>query len=78
VPATEAGAGNLLSWVDKQAPGLSRAWVIDGTRSHGLGLTRHLKAAGETVIEAPRIKRLPDDGAASPTPSTRCTSPGPS
>jgi transposase len=56
VVASAAGAGDLLVWVEGQAPGLRRAWVVDGTRSHGLGLTRYLKAAGERVIEAPKGK----------------------
>jgi len=56
VAANGAGAGTLVVWAEQQAPGLRRVWVVDGTRSHGLGLTRHLKAAGETVIEAPRVK----------------------
>ena len=30
--------------------------ALDGARSHGIGLTRHLRAAGQTLIEAARIK----------------------
>lgn len=56
VPATAAGAADVLSWAEGQGPGLRRAWVIDGSRSHGVGLTRFLRAAGERVIEAPKIK----------------------
>jgi hypothetical protein len=32
-----------------------RQWVIDGARSHGIGLTRALLTAGETVVDAARI-----------------------
>ena len=56
VAATDHGAADLLAWADVHAPGLRRAWVVDGTRSHGLGLSRRLTAAGERVIEAPRVK----------------------
>ena len=38
-----------------QAGGLRRQWVIDGARSHGIGLTRFLLTAGETVLDAARI-----------------------
>jgi transposase len=34
---------------------LRRQWVIDGARSHGLGLSRCLLAAGEGVLDAARI-----------------------
>jgi transposase len=57
VPANAQGAAALRTWADAQAPQLRRAWVIDGARCHGLGMARHLMAAGETVLEAPRIKR---------------------
>jgi transposase len=55
VSADAAGAARLLAFVDGVAPGARRAFVIDGTRSHGIGLTRHLHSAGEQVIEAARI-----------------------
>lgn len=56
VSATAEGAADLLAWAEAQAPGLRRAWAIDGARSHGLGLTRSLQAAGEWVIDAPKVK----------------------
>lgn len=55
VPADAAGYATLLAWAGQHTEGLCRAWVIEGTRSHGVGLARHLQAAGEQVIEAPRL-----------------------
>lgn len=56
VPATADGADILLSWADQHTHrlGQRRAWAIDGTRAHGIGLTRALHTAGETVLEAPK------------------------
>jgi transposase len=56
VPADAEGAAWLLAWADQHAGTGSRAWVVDGARSHGVGLTRRLRAAGQTVIEAARGK----------------------
>jgi transposase len=47
----------LGAWADQHAAGSGRQWVIDGSRSHGLGLVRQLRAAGERVAEAPSVKR---------------------
>jgi transposase len=55
VPANAEGAAALQTWADGHASRLRRAWVIDGARSHGLGLARHLHATGQTVLEAPRM-----------------------
>src|SRR5262249_8906476 len=33
------------------------AWAVEGTRAHGLGLTRYLHARGQQVIEASRPPR---------------------
>ena len=55
VGADDDGAAVLLAWADDQAGGLRRQWVVDGARSHGIGLTRFLLAAGETVLDAARI-----------------------
>ena len=55
VTADAAGHAAVLAWAAQHSEGLRRAWVIDGARSHGVGLTRHLRAAGETVIDAPRV-----------------------
>jgi transposase len=55
VPADTAGHATLLAWAGQHTEGLRRAWVIDGARSHGVGLTRHLRTAGESVVDAPRV-----------------------
>ena len=55
VDADDAGAAVLSAWATNQAGGLRRQWVIDGARSHGIGLTRFLLTAGETVLDAARI-----------------------
>ena len=57
VPATAQGAAALRAWAEQQTSRLGtgrRAWAIDGTRSHGIGLSRALQTAGETVLEAPK------------------------
>ena len=57
VPATADGNTTLLAWAGRQTSGLGtgrRAWAIDGTRAHGIGLTRALHSADETVLEAPK------------------------
>ena len=41
----------LLAWAPRQAPGPRLAWAVEGTRSHGLGLTRALRVSGQTVVE---------------------------
>ena len=58
VPATAAGVRTLLTWAGQHTDALGagrRLWAVDGARSHGIGVLRALRAAGETVIEAPRI-----------------------
>jgi transposase len=55
IHADDEGAGRLLAWADENAAGQRRQWVIDGTRSHGIGLARFLLTAGEVVLEAARI-----------------------
>lgn len=55
VTADVAGGAALLAWAGQHGAGGRRAWVIDGARSHGVGLARHLHAAGEQVIEAARV-----------------------
>jgi transposase len=54
VATDPAGLARLVAWADEHAAVPARAWVVDGARSHGVGLTRHLHAAGELVIEAAR------------------------
>jgi transposase len=55
VASDPSGHARLLAWAGQHTQGLRRAWVIDGARSHGIGLTRYLREAGEEVIEAPRV-----------------------
>ncbi|GAA0481663.1 IS110 family transposase [Actinoplanes capillaceus] len=57
VPATAEGAAMLLAWADERTAPIGtgrQAWAIDGTRAHGIGLTRALNAAGRSVLEAPK------------------------
>jgi transposase len=54
VPADPDGYQQLIGFAAAHVPAGSRWWwVVEGTRSHGQGLTRHLHAAGQRVIEAP-------------------------
>jgi transposase len=55
VPADPAGYAAVLAWAAAHTEGLRTAWVIDGARSHGVGLARHLDGAGQTVLDAPRV-----------------------
>jgi transposase len=51
--ATPDGYAQLQDWAQALLPPGQRAfWAVEGTRSHGHGLTRHLLAAGHRVIEA--------------------------
>jgi transposase len=50
VPATAAGYGQLTGWARSQAAGQPLAWAIESTRHYGLGLARHLAAAGQSQI----------------------------
>jgi transposase len=51
VPATPDGYGELLAWAGAAAAGRPLMWAIEGTRHYGLGLARHLAAAGQRVAE---------------------------
>ena len=53
VTADAQGAARLIGWAREHGQG-QRLWAIDGTRSHGQGLTRILAAAQELVAEAAR------------------------
>jgi transposase len=57
IPADPAGCRALLAWAQRHAPGPRLAWAIEGTRSHGLGLTRYLQARDQVVTEAGRPPR---------------------
>jgi transposase len=54
-PSTAAGYGQLLAWA--QTFGTVRRAGVEGTGSYGAALTRHLNAAGITVIEVSRPDR---------------------
>jgi transposase len=45
------GYAAMLAWARQQAGGTGLAWAIEGTRHYGLGLARHLTAAGQHVQE---------------------------
>jgi transposase len=51
VPSTPDGYGKLLTWASAATAGRQMAWAIEGTRHYGLGLARHLAAAGQHVAE---------------------------
>jgi transposase len=53
VPADPAGISTLLAWAGAHAGGDRLIWAVEGTRSHGVGLLRALRAAGARVVEAP-------------------------
>jgi transposase len=57
--ATPAGYAELCTWAEALTPtGWRVFWAIEGTRSHGHGLTRYLQMAGHRVVEAAK----PDTG----------------
>lgn len=45
------GYAAALAWARQQADGCELAWAVEGTRHYGLGLARHLTAAGQHVEE---------------------------
>ena len=51
VPAAPGGYGELLAWAVAMAAGRRLVQAIEGTRHYGLGLARHLAAAGQQVAE---------------------------
>jgi transposase len=53
VETTPAGLARLLAWASTHVPaGQQLLWAVEGSRSHGHGLTRHLQTAGQRVVEA--------------------------
>src|SRR6266702_107403 len=54
-PATAAGYASLLSWL--RSFGTLAVAGVEGTRSYGAGLARHLPAAGVRVVEVDRPDR---------------------
>jgi transposase len=57
IPADPVGFRTLLAWAQRTAPRPQLAWAIEGTRSHGLGLTRYLLGHGQLMIGAERPAR---------------------
>jgi transposase len=55
VPATPAGYRQAVSWLRAHGPVIEVG--VEGTRSYGAGLTRHLQTAGMTVVEVTRPDR---------------------
>jgi len=55
VEATAEGYAELVEFANHHAT--LRAWAIEGTSSHGAGLSRHLVERSEIVIELDRPKR---------------------
>src|SRR4051794_32474893 len=55
VEATAQGYAELVEFANNHAT--LRAWAIEGTSSHGAGLSRHLVERSEIVIELDRPKR---------------------
>jgi transposase len=55
IPSTTRGYERLLRWAEGFGP--VRCAGIEGTSSYGAGLSRHLKAAGVSVVEIERPKR---------------------
>jgi transposase len=54
VPADPHGYQQLLTFASGHTPPGGRVcWSVEGTRSHGQGLTRYLRSVGQWVLEAP-------------------------
>ena len=71
-PANAAGYQALQQFARDHAPGPRIAWALEGTRSHGAGLTRALHDNGEQVIEVDRPKRaVRKHGKSDPIDATR-------
>ena len=51
VPATAAGYEQVLGWARTHSAGSPLTWAIEGSGHYGLGLARHLAAAGQQVTE---------------------------
>jgi transposase len=76
--ANARGYRDLFGLAARHAPG-RRAWAIEGTGSHGVGLARYLAERGETVLEVSRTPRTErrlcgkDDPSTPPAPRERHT-----
>jgi transposase len=58
VEAAPRGYAGMLAWAAEHAPGPGLLWAVEGCRSHGAGLARALKRAGQRVVEAGRPARV--------------------
>jgi transposase len=56
-PATPGGYAAVLAWALDHAAGQPLTWAVEGTRSYGLGLARHLAGHGQQVTEIDRTTR---------------------
>ncbi len=72
IPADPAGYQQLINWANGH-PG-NHGWAIEGTNSHGIGLTRAL--AGELVVEVDRPVRTNRRNGVSLMLSTQSAPPG--
>ena len=71
-PADAAGYQALLEFARASTPGPRMVWALEGTRSHGAGLTRALHGCGERVIAVDRPKRpVRKRGKSDPIDATR-------
>jgi transposase len=78
VTADPEGYAQLLTWALRHAPGARIVWSVEGTRSHGAGLTRVLRQADQRVIESDRPQRAarrPSSVRTRPTASTPASRP---
>ena len=48
---TRVGYDRLLEWANQHSQTAGRVWSVEGTGSYGAGVSTHLSAAGEQVIE---------------------------
>jgi transposase len=54
----DAGFVEALAWMAEHAPGPRLVVGLEGTRSYGIGLARAVAAAGLSVIEVQRPRRV--------------------
>jgi transposase len=54
----DAGYAEALAWIGEHTPGPRVVVALEGTRSFGIGLARALSAAGLSVVEVERPRRI--------------------
>lgn len=71
IEATAEGYADLVDFADQIAEehGALRAWAIEGTASHGRGLSVHLTTAEELVVELDRPERAQRRGGVKSDPA---------